>query len=236
MRQLHSISIQERFVASGVYTCSRGQTQLPIREAWTIHELPDNSQIIRVDREDKDIFDATLLLEILRSATGQIERFDAQFYGGASRSIRQAKATFAVFDNRIQIGRTLKGQPQQHEEYVLRPYTIIYPNALVLLGSVIDSLKDTGNSVQVFSFGLKDKNLFMPQSDACELISVGDNSDIAGQVSADTYQVLYKNYDGNTRFWLDKYRTITKMETTEPDGRFIMTLTQYSRRPDKNHD
>lgn len=233
MRQLHPVSIKERFVASGVYTWAHTGVNLPVREAWTIHELPDQSQIIRVDREDSG---STLLLEILRDAAGGMERFDAHFYGGPGRSIRQAKATFSFFDDRVQVGRTLDNAVRQHDTMTLTPAARIYPQALVLLGTLIIDAAVSGESIPVFSFGLDDSNLFLPQIDDLVARPLAQTLDDDTPAAVIPYQMVYKNYDKNSRFWLDKYRTIVKMESSEADKPTVMTLSAYSRRPETDHD
>lgn len=227
MRQLHPVSIKERFVASGVYIWAQSGVILPVREAWTIHELPDQSQIVRVDREDSG---TTLLLEILRDAAGGMQRFDGHFYGGPGRNVRQAKATFSFFEDRVQVGRTVDNAVREHDELTLAAGTLVHSNAYVLLGSVLVDVVAAGQAVSVFSFALEDHNLFMPQVDPCRVFRA------EADLPAGAYQMVYRNYDKNTRFWLDKYRTIVKMEAVESDALTVMTLNSYSRRPETDHD
>jgi hypothetical protein len=66
MRYLHAISPVESFIASGSY-----HDGLHVSQKWTIHQLPDQAWMIRIDHIRQNI-----LIEAWRSPERKIERID----------------------------------------------------------------------------------------------------------------------------------------------------------------
>ena len=94
MRQLHPVSLHEKFLASGLYTHLRDERPAATEE-WTIHELPDGSQIVRVDIEDnaEQSRAMTILIEAWRTSEAKVERFDVWLNRRDHAGSQQAKAT-----------------------------------------------------------------------------------------------------------------------------------------------
>lgn len=74
-----------------------------VNEEWTIHELPDQSWLIRCDRYNAKLPDDPAWLgEILRRSDGEIERIDLRCYH-KSRLVAEASCVF--FEQSVLIGR-----------------------------------------------------------------------------------------------------------------------------------
>jgi hypothetical protein len=108
LRAIHPISYHEKFVASGVYqTYLEGKLQDEV-ERWSIHELPDGAELIRVDRGDAQS-EGFMLVEVLRSANGHIQRCDIH---RIQQSFKQ-KLNFIFFESYAQISN-ISGDSNPH--------------------------------------------------------------------------------------------------------------------------
>jgi hypothetical protein len=147
MRQFHPTAFHEQFVASGTYTYQQNGEPTGITEAWTIHLLPDNSRLIRVDYDGRTADSGrSILLEALCDEAGNIQRFDTRLYDPKSESVKQAKASYIIFTDHVQVGRHVNDQPRLDEESAISPDTVIYPLMHIFTGGVIRRVTALGGS------------------------------------------------------------------------------------------
>jgi hypothetical protein len=233
MRQIHPTSLHEKFVASGVYSYTHNGKPAEFIERWSVHELPDGSQIVRVDR---DAMGLTLLLEALRDSHS-IARFDAHLFTSVDGVFRQVRATYLFNNGFAQIGRTLNNGTHSQTETPLTPNTAIYPNARIFLGSVVRQLANQPqNETSVFSFHLADPSdpdtlLGVVENRPVHLVGVKevDFEGVATKVQG--YHFLGGSYDEKTIFWIDEYDLLIQYEYQHEDDQWLAVLTNYAHRP-----
>ncbi|MCI0353047.1 MAG: hypothetical protein L0Z53_26810, partial [Acidobacteriales bacterium] len=118
MRQIHPVGFHEKFVASGEYTYyGENGVERAISDNWSIHELPDGSQKVRVDWETREGFWVDLIDALLKPEQSgkQIERFEISAYATDWRSAH-IRANFIFFEDHVAVGRTYNDEPRENEE------------------------------------------------------------------------------------------------------------------------
>lgn len=158
MRQLHPVAFHEQFLASGTYIYEQDGQRDGAVETWTIHRLPDQSQLIRIDFDARQIpLGISILTEVLRDSSGSIQRFDIHFVNPYGATIQRGKATFVVYENHVEIGRQLNDQPRQSHEIAIPANTMIYPLMHIFTGQAIGQLAERGgHNIPVFVPDLTD--------------------------------------------------------------------------------
>jgi hypothetical protein len=240
MRALHQVRPHETFVASGVYYYFEDEKPSGMVEHWSIYQLPDQSQIVRVDRDGRDSPSKTsLLIETLRSADGKIERCDIRFYyPNSEKKMQEARATYNFTDEHVEIGRIL-GSHERIDEVVKLPLqTVIYLLAHILTGDVIKRLAARENE-KGFVFlpriaDLNDSQLLGGLVEERSAHFLGDETiDINGKVYATHhYQFIGGNYQESSSFWLDDHDVLVRYRYQSSDQHIWTTiLKQYARRP-----
>lgn len=116
MRYLHAISPVEMFIASGSY---RDQ-HLNVSQQWTIHQLPDQAWMIRVDHVPQNI-----LIEAWRSPEGSVERVDIRTLNPPPHRIN-----YLLENGQVEYGHTI-GKDQRHQQ------SFDLPQPLLTLPSII---------------------------------------------------------------------------------------------------
>lgn len=228
MRQLHRVSTHERFLASGIYTYYHNDKPTGAVEQWSIHQQPDESQLIRVDRDARQPHNMSLLLEALRGSSGQIERFDVYFMAGSAKPL---KASYIFFDGYVTVGRTLQDGQRRDEQIVLPSNVVIYPLMRVFTGPVIRQAAAQQGSVPVFLAWISDP------ADERFLSGMIDyrTANLVEPTSAQTtqaYQFTGGSYDSNARFWLDEHDMLLRyVYKKSEDNEESAVLTRYARRP-----
>lgn len=144
MRYIHPVAAHERFVASGVYTMSQGGQPNGVVESWSIHELPDATQFVRVDFDARNSRGSSTLVEALRSAAGKIERFEVHHFAAPGQPFKKVRANFTVYERYVQASRRYDDQPAELEEIALKPRTAIYPPGRIFVGKVIAQIRARG--------------------------------------------------------------------------------------------
>ena len=139
MRYLHSVSLHEKFVASGVYKPFQdGQPIDGIIEYWSIHELPDSARFVRVDVDGRDGGDKrSQLFEAWYSPQGNLERFDIRAYGVPNDKLKQLRATFTLNNNYVEIGYNLNTQERVFEEIKLPENGVLLPQSIFFYGYLL---------------------------------------------------------------------------------------------------
>jgi hypothetical protein len=208
MRQLHSVAFHEKFTASGTYIYDENGEPAGITESWTIHTLPDQSQRIRVDHDERNIESGiTILLEALSNMAGMIQRFDVRLENPNGKSVKLARASYTLFTNHVQIGRQINDQPRQDEVISLPPNTVIYPLMHVFTGSIIH---------QIIQLGGTDISVFFPN-----ITHPDDYQVLSGIIEPRSVTAMDTNHFhfGDRRnaqqgiYQLDQTRSVTAMDT-----------------------
>lgn len=137
MRQIHPVSLHEKFVASGTYRPSDDKARLFPVSHWTIHELPDGSQLIRSDEQSHHM---TVLVEALRSSPdngSRIERFDVFIHTADSRQPAQRLKASCFFARHLQSvisdgdGRAEAAEIPLPDEYLVQPPALIFTGFVI---------------------------------------------------------------------------------------------------------
>lgn len=236
MRVLHRVRRHESFIASGVYHCLEDDKPSGVVEHWSIHQLPDQSQIIRVDRDGRaDVLNHSLLLEALRSADGYIERCDIRMYYAHEKMMREARATYNFIDEHVEIGRNIEAKERIDEIVALPPQTVIYPPVRIFAGSVIARLaaRIEGKAP-----------VFLPNTDvhSSQLLSGSVEERSAHFLGAETIDISGKHYAARhyqfgsssqaASLWLDEHEVLIRSVYQNLNNRVETTiLTQYARKP-----
>ncbi len=237
MRQLHPVSLQEKFVASGRYIYYRNHELAGITEAWAIHELPDGSQIVRVDRETRsDSHMMVLLVEALRSGKVEVGRFDTRLYSLRGAVKRELRTSCTFFDGQVQIIQSIDRAQSHYEEISLPESAIICPPTLVFLGPVIPYIAEKDPEISIFTLRFPDADSQLPIAEVVHhkvevvghgMLEIGGKSyDVAG------YHCLGGGYDARSVFWVDTHSSIVQYEMKHDDYVYQARLTEYARRPD----
>jgi len=242
MRYLHPVTLSERFVASGVYRLSDADGQIDrIVEYWSIHEMPDGAHFARVDVDGRDGGDGrSLLIEAWRSPLhegGRIERFDVLASGAPGDAVQQVRATYTRFDDHMEIGRTVGGEPRQYDELDLPAACIVFPAARVFVGELIEQAAIcSADEFPVFLYDhhFNDDSAFQGfiHQDAANYVK-------DGSLTTDSHEKLARCYRwqhppptlaiGETLVWLDDHNMLLALEMES--GQRIL-LTNYARRPE----
>jgi hypothetical protein len=239
MRALHQIRLHEKFIASGVYQYMKDAQLAGVFEHWSIHQLPDASQIIRVDRDGRQsAFRVSLLSETLRAADGHIERCDIRLYYPADDVMREARATYIFSAAQVEIGRILSASERFDEIMALPPNTVIYPLGRIFTASVIKQLvaQDDGKAM-VFVPNITDlhsERLLAGMVEERSARFLGDETIELNSktVASKRYQFIGGSYTPDSMFWVDEHDTLLRYRYPAPDDHtWTVTLTQYARKP-----
>jgi hypothetical protein len=249
MRQLHPVGWHEKFVASGVYIEIVSGGPVGDSEQWTIHELPDGSQIVRADTDKSREHGVVILTELLRGSeiTGrQIERIDLQAYTTVDKAISdykfdEARAKYTFFDSSVHVTRTIDGVDQVPDVIALPDEYFLDLEAWITHGINVRRLATKNVSTPVFTINEADFKLLQRH----RYNSAKDelwHFKILGQ---ETYTIQNQNYaamrcecwhpNANEReyFWfrmlVDDHEIMLSFADTEP---YEAKLTQYVRRPE----
>ncbi len=234
MRYLHVVGQHETFVASGVYIYYGEDGQPDGRtESWAIHELPDGAQLLRVDRDTRATGQGWLLLEAWRSPIGEggrIERFDVHAYGPADAPVRTVKATYSLYNDYVEIGRTIDETPRQYTEVPLPGGCIAYPRTALFTGPLIAQVAGQETSVFTYTPGFDDAESAFAGRVSTETATFEKEGTMA-LAGGDVPTRAYRWPAGSERIvWLDDHDTMLAQD--KGTQRRVM-LTRYARRPDK---
>jgi hypothetical protein len=233
MRQLHPVSIHEKFVASGLYIYNQPSG---ITEEWSIHQLPDASRIIRIDQAAAAL---TLLVEAL--CTGEyIDRFDVLVYAKGGYQRKQARASYIVFDDRVHVGRTLDDAGSLHEQLMLPVHGFLCPPGLVFLGTILQRIAILPAPdvpiVTLFLANPDSPHYLAPQPDYFH-VSLQEVKEfmIGGKmISAQGYDLLVNDASGQRVFWLDSFGVPVSVSSPGQVESRSALLTRYARSPEES--
>jgi hypothetical protein len=226
MRHIHPVTIQETFVASGVYEWSDALQVQSFREAWSIHQLPDGSQMIRVDIGGWDA-DENALVEVLCNVPDtprDIERFDVHQFQGPQR----ASVSHYVFFAEYVQARTIVDSVSQVDEIPLSSNIVIAPPGLLNLRYIISMAQQEWEGLPNLFPPLHEdtEGVTLETLDTRQIEAAGANHDAQG------YRIAYRMKTGrvDTRtIWFDRYQVPLLVEEDRQQARLI----EYSRRPEQ---
>jgi hypothetical protein len=239
MRTLHQVRLHEKFIASGVYQYMKDAQPAGVLEHWSIHQLPDASQIIRVDRDGRQsAFRISLLSETLRAADGHIERSDIRLYYPAAEVMQEARATYNFTAAQVEIGRMPNAGERFDEVMALPPNTVIYPLGRIFTGSVIKQLvAQHDGKAMVFVPNITDlrsERLLVGIVEERSARLLGDETIEFNNktVATKRYQFIGGSYTQDAMFWVDEQDTLIRYRYPAPDDHtWTVILTQYARKP-----
>jgi hypothetical protein len=240
MRYLHVVGAHEKFVASGVYVHYQDGEATGTLEHWSIHELPDGAQIMRVDDDWRDVDGSSVLIEAWRSRPGdggRIERFDVSAFGARGAAVQRVRATFSFTGDHLDVGHSIDDTPRRQLEMQLPPGYIVAPEGLIFGGfEAAELARYPGEEQPVVSYlptFLTAEAAFRPVvhrqrveiGAADEVIELGGKSYPAHRLhqhSSLAPEVL--------TIWTDRHNVLLKYHVD--DQRHSAVLTHYARRPD----
>lgn len=235
MRYMHPVQGHENFVASGIYKFFKDGQELRKTEEWTIHEHPDGETFIRVDADSRFEDGKSILLEALRSRSGEIVRFDVnytnpKFEGG----IKTLRATYAIDGDVMQIGYQMNGAERDYREIELPKFTIIDIPFLIFRGFT---------TVELARYGDKPMPVFVPMFDFSQLFPgvvhmaesqverVTEETVAMGQLVYDTKRYRYP--DKAISYWIDDHQVIIKKINAFKQHEFVTQISNYAHRKEK---
>ncbi len=240
MRYLHAVGVHEKFVASGVYIHYQNGEATGTVEHWSVHELPDGAQLIRVDDDWRDRDGSSVLIEAWRSPAsegGRIERFDISAFGARGDAVQRVRATFSFSGDHLEVGHSIDDAPRRQLEMQLPPGYIVAPEGLIFGGfEAAELARYPGEEQPVVSYlptFLTAEAAFRPvvhrqrvEIDAEEVtVEIGGKPHTARrlhQSSPLAPEVL--------NLWIDRHNVLLKYQVD--DQRHSAVLTRYARRPD----
>lgn len=226
MRTIHPVAAHEKFVASGTYLFYQNDTLLDQREQWSIHELPDGSQFVRVDHEFRlGAAPVYTLTETLLTADGKVERCEIHEFRQNIGNLEKTRVNFAVYQGYLQRSHRIDQQPATLEEIALPQQTIIFPAPLVFWGMAIRAVHAAAQhqaAVHWLSGKHSDdeRQIWCTQQIGIEPLSLSSKD-----YHATRYQVEWKSQLSQISCWLDGH-DILLLKDNETK------LTQYARRPE----
>lgn len=113
MRRLHAVGLHEKFIASGKYHIANPSAAIDdpneAVEIWSLHVLPDSSQVLRADQQRLN--GHFQIIELLRSADGHIQRVDTLAQYLRADGWIQDRTTYTCFADHVEIGQSLRHSP-----------------------------------------------------------------------------------------------------------------------------
>jgi hypothetical protein len=250
MRHIHPVGMQEKFVASGVYTHYRDGKLVGLVEKWSIHELPDHSYLVRVDwdgRNDEFHRDSMLFEALYEpgSMGEKLNRLEVHAYGAGAAAyktlvvnVNVIKASYTFFDDHILVSRELDGKSPIIEEYDWSESLVVRPaGSRLLMGFAIARYAAQPNTkIETFFFEphYKDETAF--QGYFCDEIVrfVAEEEFVVAGKTVTAKKVEWLTPDEDLKpeaiVWLDKCNVLLRHKTLWFDGDAV--LTQYAHRPE----
>lgn len=243
MRHIHPIGLQEKFVASGIYTYYRNAELTGLLEIWNIYQLPDNAYLVRIDWDGRkdSAFQSSMLLEAwyapdeLGENLGHLEIYA---YGAPFDPIKVVKASYTFFDDFVQISRKLDDRPPVIDEQVWSPDWVFLPTGTRLLTGFAtaryalraDTAVKTFYSQHHFNDETAFENYFCDQ--IVRFVAEEELLLTGKAFSARKYEWLPsdKELKLGDFVWLDEHNILLRQQSLSLDGEVM--LTQYARRPE----
>jgi hypothetical protein len=233
MRQIHPVGFHEKFVASGVYQygyIDDASRPLKIIEYWSLHELPDQSQILRIDWDAIGEFGQNLQVELLTATPDiekRIQRFDVYQQIHRQRKPNKIMSSYIFFENFMQI-RHDDERVVQEEELELPSEFAIDLSTLANLTFFSELASSGKTKFLVFRRSFVDsprtsKHYFIE----CAVIDLDSEELIVSEKSYLLRKYNFKFPEHDVTCWFDEHHTLIRYEL----GNMCALLTQYARRP-----
>lgn len=229
MRVLHRLTMKETFVASGVYEFTRGAHRLAGREHWSIHQLPDGSQFVRIDADWRDEDGTSQLAEALVRADADaplLERYLRHSY----YTSHVERESYDFYGDHVLIAYDDDAGERQSAEARLPAGYIALLSMDILLGLAVARLAQDGQGRAVF-LGY-DTAEDEPLTDTCRVALAGETTlEIDGRPQAAREYTLSYDADPSAtqRVWLAaQYPILLRRQGS--DG-IVSLVSQYAHRP-----
>jgi len=238
MRHIHAVGPQEKFVASGTYLHYLNDEPTGSQEQWSIHELPDATQLIRVDDDHRQRDGSSVLIHAWRNAEaagGHFERVDVHAFGGKEAEVKQVRASYMVDTGDVlEYGRNINRGEREQETVDLPEGYLLSPESLIFAGFEVDELAARRLQTPIVGYlpAFIHETAFKPviylqvaRFVVEEPLQIGEKT-----IPARCYEQVNPGNGATTRLWIDTYGVL--LQFIGPDGRHHATLHDYARRPD----
>jgi hypothetical protein len=227
MRFLHPIAAHEKFVARGSYRLFTvgAEAGLYAYEHWTIHEVGEGGQFIRIDRAPLK-GGVNLLVEAFRTPQGDVERFDArQWITELGASKKEMRLKVMRDEDKVMVMRRINQAEYETLAVNETSELVLSPQGWLFVGDAVLQAARRG-SVAVLALGA---NFFSPT-----LKNITAHYEHQAEVMMGTKPIearcyaLYSNHDDEVKVWVDKYDIPLKF--TQGDEIISAELFNYAHR------
>lgn len=225
MRKLHAVSPNELFVASGEYRYWRDDTQLPMTEKFTIHEIGEGAFLYRVDEDGREADGLTILSEALISPDKQFERFNVQSYNPKDDVLQNFKADYTFNPDYVQIGRRLANNEREYDEFPLIEHCKVYIKQTVYMGLTIQHILAGDSKSQVFA-----PQLLSVDENVLQKIIVEERGVEVLQIGRRTLETQKYQIADDVFYWLDQHNIPLQREYTHDGIKHLVKVANYAHR------
>ena len=230
MRYLHPIQAHERFLASGCYRFATNGQTLVKTETWAIHVHPDGEKFVRVDMDARQEDGKSILAEALLDRDSALVRFDIRyendkFEGG----IKNLRATYQRFDERLQIGYSMQGNERQYIEIDLPDDALIDLPLLVFRGSTVKTLAESpAGSIGVYVPMFEHAQLFpgVLRQVPSPVERIGDDRVRLGNRVIEASRFRYR--DKAVSYWIDQHDIVVKRVNSFKQREMSVAISNYA--------
>ena len=238
MRYLHPVTMKETFIASGTYIHYKEDEPTGSSEQWSIHELPDGAQFLRVDDDWRELDGSSILIEGWRSPESEgshLERVDVAAFAPKESEIKKVRATYTVMGELLEVGRTIDEADREHVSIELPFGYALAPESLLFAGYEVSHLalnpdKDTPVVSYLPTF-LNPSLAFRPTVFYQSAVFETEETIMLGKVAytARRYGQTDPRTGATSTIWLDQHDILLQFKSADSQHRAI--LTNYSRKP-----
>ncbi|MBZ0278421.1 MAG: hypothetical protein K8I60_19900 [Anaerolineae bacterium] len=232
MRALHNVKATEKFVASGIYQYEINGRPAGISEQWSVHELPDEAHLIRVDYDAREHDGLTVLVEALTAQPphwDHLERFDVQMIQSGDGVQHKVRLTVTPGERGVLVGTAIQGGEMRYQEVELPPAAIIRPPGHIFTGMMVEQAAGRGDSVPVFSLAM-DIRASAPVISTLRSIQPTRSEDVMPEgMRLRCYAISGSNPALNGVFCLNEYGALVK-GVWQDNSLPVVVLTQFAHR------
>jgi hypothetical protein len=222
MRRLHVVGKQEKFIASGIYRTYAGGEVTGLAEHWSIHEVGDGAQFIRVDVDGRVYDGSSRLIEALRTPEGQFERVDEHIYH--ENSSQPIKLSYTLFDEYVEVLQSTGKGLQDNRVDMPSDYGVWLMSDL-LMGFTIAHAALQQYPILLFHPYFEDDELIYSTTGQLNLTQIDEKM---LQVSGREINVTGFKWNYNIEAWLDRHDILMVSKVSDVET----VLTRYARRPE----
>jgi hypothetical protein len=243
MRHIHPVGLQEKFVASGVYTYYRKAEPTGLIEIWNIYQLPDNAYLVRIDWDGRKdtAFQSSILLEAWYAPDKlgeNLGRLEIYAYGAPFDPIKVVKSSYTFFDDFVQMSRKLDDLAPTIDEEVWSPDWVFLPTGTQLLTGFATARYALRADTVVKTFRnqhhFKDDTAFEGYFSQDIVRYIAEEQLIIANKTYSAYRYEWLSPDVELKpeeiVWFDERNVLLQHEIPWLDNKVI--LTQYARRPE----